>query len=76
MEEDGVIMVKFKSAESAWACVKKMDSRYYDGRSIAATISTGREKFSKTRRDNEEEEKLRHEEYGKWLDEQEQDGTP
>ncbi len=62
------MMVKFKSDESALACMKKMDGRFYDGRSISATLSQGRDKFKRSQRFNEEEERIRHEEYGKWLE--------
>jgi hypothetical protein len=46
-----------------------MDGRYFDGRKVVAYSSKG-EKFKKSVKGNEEEEKRRQEEYGKWLDSQ------
>lgn len=71
MEEDGILAVKFKIPEAAVMCVNKMNGRFYDGRVVGASVSTGEEKFKRAKRDTEQEEKDRHEEYGRWLDSEE-----
>jgi hypothetical protein len=50
-----------------------MNGRAYYPYTIEAYLSTGKEKFRKSKRNDEEEEQKRHEEYGKWLDMQEND---
>ena len=47
-----------------------MDGRAFDGRTVAASISSGSEKFKKTKRGNEEDDAKRQDEYGKWLESQ------
>ncbi|KAH6674018.1 splicing factor U2AF-associated protein [Plectosphaerella plurivora] len=47
-EPDGVVTVKFRKPESALACVQMMHGRAFDGRTVQATISTGKEKFKRT----------------------------
>jgi hypothetical protein len=49
---------------------KKMHGRAFAGRVIEASISSGQEKFKKSKRSNDEEDKQRQEEYGKWLESQ------
>ncbi|KAI1096254.1 hypothetical protein F5B19DRAFT_438477 [Rostrohypoxylon terebratum] len=48
LEEEGIASVKFKTAEAAEACVNLMDGRAFDGRTVRATIATGREKYRKS----------------------------
>ncbi|KAI1404718.1 hypothetical protein F4819DRAFT_97268 [Hypoxylon fuscum] len=48
MEEEGIASVKFKAPETAEACVDLMDGRAFDGRTVRATIATGREKYRKS----------------------------
>jgi hypothetical protein len=47
-----------------------MNGRAYYPHTIEAYLSTGKEKFKRSKRNDEEEEKKRHEEYGKWLESQ------
>jgi len=72
-EEDGVVSVRFANAESAKACVKVMDGRFFDGARVEAYIFDGTEKFKKTntkKHDEEEDsaEKERLEKFGDWLE--------
>lgn len=55
-EPDGVVSVKFRKPESALACVQLMNGRSFDGRVVQATISTGSEKFKKSKDAAAEEE--------------------
>ncbi|KAK3694843.1 hypothetical protein B0T22DRAFT_84037 [Podospora appendiculata] len=48
-EEDGVVSVKFTSAEAAEACVRMMHGRAFDGRTVEAVFATGKEKFRKSK---------------------------
>lgn len=48
-EEDGIVTVRFKETESAMACINLMHGRSFDGRTVAAFLTTGKEKFKKTR---------------------------
>ncbi|KAI6093768.1 hypothetical protein F4821DRAFT_4952 [Hypoxylon rubiginosum] len=55
LEEEGIASVKFKTPEAAEACVDLMDGRAFDGRTVRATIATGREKFRKSGKKQDEE---------------------
>lgn len=68
LEEDGVIMVRFKEEASANQCMMKMDGRFFAGRKISASISTGSEKFIKSKNDDAEAQQLRQDAYGTWLE--------
>ncbi|VVT49695.1 uncharacterized protein SAPINGB_P002397 [Magnusiomyces paraingens] len=79
LEKDGVVSVRFESAEEAEACVRVMDGRWFGGRKLRAEISDGRRRFRKsgggnrTKTEEEEggekdEEEERLEEFGKWLE--------
>ncbi|KAH9902230.1 hypothetical protein F4778DRAFT_781465 [Xylariomycetidae sp. FL2044] len=48
MEEDGIAVVKFKEAAAAEGCVRLMDGRAFDGRTVRATIATGKERYKKS----------------------------
>ncbi|KAI1804036.1 hypothetical protein F4811DRAFT_521929 [Daldinia bambusicola] len=48
LEEEGIASVKFKTPEAAEACVNLMDGRAFDGRTVRATIATGRERYRKS----------------------------
>lgn len=50
MEEDGIASVRFGNAEAARACVSLMDGRAFDGRTVVATISDGKEQFKKSKK--------------------------
>ncbi|KAI0404794.1 hypothetical protein F4802DRAFT_597731 [Xylaria palmicola] len=51
LEEDGVASVKFKDPEAAAACVDLMDGRAFDGRTVRATIASGKEKYRRSDKD-------------------------
>lgn len=70
MEDSGVATIRFADATAARACANFWDGRGYNGNKIAASISTGDEKFKKTRKniDSEEAEKKRLEEYSKFIE--------
>ncbi|KAI2468031.1 hypothetical protein F4781DRAFT_399652 [Annulohypoxylon bovei var. microspora] len=50
LEEDGIASVKFKTPEAADACVRLMDGRAFDGRTVRAEVATGRERYKKSGR--------------------------
>jgi HIV Tat-specific factor 1 len=55
-EVDGIVMVKFKDPESAAGCIKMMHGRKFDGRTVIASIASGRERFKKSNKDQNEED--------------------
>lgn len=67
-EPDGVITVRFSDKIAAQACVQMNDGRSFDKRKVVAYISTGNEKFVKSRKGNSEGEAERMEKFGKQLD--------
>lgn len=70
MEDSGIATIRFQDAQAARACANFWDGRGYNGSTISASISTGEEKFKKTRKnfDGEAEEKKRLEEYSKFIE--------
>lgn len=54
-EEDGIVTVKFQDSESALACIKTMHGRAFDGRTVEASLATGKEKFRKSK-DNKDDD--------------------
>ncbi|XWW92595.1 hypothetical protein V2A60_000520 [Cordyceps javanica] len=48
-EEDGIVTVKFKDAESAMACINLMHGRSFGGMRVEAALATGKERFQKSR---------------------------
>ncbi|KAF9879985.1 nuclear mrna splicing factor-associated [Colletotrichum karsti] len=48
-EPDGVVSVKFSKPEAAQACIQLMNGRSFDGRVVEASVSTGRERFKKSK---------------------------
>ncbi|KAI1868680.1 uncharacterized protein JN550_006255 [Neoarthrinium moseri] len=56
LEQDGVASVKFQSPQAAEACVRLMDGRAFDGRTVRATFATGRERFRKSGKEHPGEE--------------------
>ncbi len=54
-EEDGIVSVKFRTAEAASACVQLMHGRAFDGRTVQAFFATGREKFKRSDKADAEE---------------------
>ncbi|KAI0395746.1 hypothetical protein F5Y17DRAFT_422102 [Xylariaceae sp. FL0594] len=56
LEEEGIASVKFKTPEAAAACVDLMDGRSFDGRTVRATIASGREKYRRSDKGNDNEE--------------------
>ncbi|KAI1434589.1 hypothetical protein GGR50DRAFT_661631 [Xylaria sp. CBS 124048] len=56
LEEDGIVSVKFKTSEAAVACVNLMDGRAFDGRTVRATIASGKENFRRSDKDNGSDE--------------------
>ncbi|TQS33226.1 hypothetical protein Golomagni_06436, partial [Golovinomyces magnicellulatus] len=53
-EVDGIVTVKFKDAESAMACINLMHGRSFDGRTVQAYLTTGKEKFKKSSNNNDD----------------------
>ncbi|UKZ79563.1 hypothetical protein TrVFT333_007321 [Trichoderma virens FT-333] len=54
LEPDGVVSVKFKSTESAAACIKLMHGRSFGGSTVEASLSEG-EKFKKSQNEANED---------------------
>lgn len=48
-EPDGIVTVKFKDSESAMACINLMHGRSFDGRTVQAYLTTGKDKFKKSK---------------------------
>ncbi|KAG2184153.1 hypothetical protein INT44_009168 [Umbelopsis vinacea] len=72
----GIISVRFKEPESAEACIKLMDKRYFAGKQISAEIYDGTTKYQKSGSndaEDDEAEKARLEKYARWLESQEED---
>ena len=70
-EEDGVVSVKFTTAESANACVQLMNGRHFGGMKVEAYIHDGHERFKKSgkgKAGDDEEEKERLDKFGEWLE--------
>lgn len=71
-EADGVVSVKFKAVESAQACVRVMDGRFFAGQRVIAYIYDGNERFrksgAKAAGEEDEDEKKRLEKFGDWLE--------
>ncbi|KAL0261034.1 hypothetical protein SLS55_004726 [Diplodia seriata] len=66
-EPQGVVSIKFSDQSAAKQCVKAFNGRMFDKRSIVAYIADGKEFFKRTKRDDEEKEKARLEQFGKDL---------
>ncbi|KAL4809554.1 hypothetical protein BDV18DRAFT_132327 [Aspergillus unguis] len=81
-EEAGVVSVRFSNPESAKACVKLMNGRFFGGTAVVAYISDGSERFRKTNEKRaaledlaekgfdaeDEDENQRLDEFGTWLE--------
>ncbi|RWA14317.1 hypothetical protein EKO27_g794 [Xylaria grammica] len=52
LEEDGIASVKFKTPEAAAACVDLMDGRAFDGRTVRATLASGKERYRRSDKDH------------------------
>lgn len=55
-EEEGIVSVRFKTAAAAEACLKVMHGRSFDGRTVEAYYATGREKFKRSKKDDNEKD--------------------
>ncbi len=55
LEESGVVSVKFRRADAAEACVRLMDGRSFDGRIVEAAVATGRDRFRKSKKNDNDE---------------------
>ncbi|CAN6674009.1 cold sensitive U2 snRNA suppressor 2 [Trichomonascus vanleenenianus] len=77
LEPDGIVVVKFKDASDAEACVRRMKGRYFSRRKLDAYLYDGAEKFRRrdgmpeSEEDNEEQDRL--EKFGEWLEEEEEE---
>ncbi|SPO20281.1 related to Splicing factor U2AF-associated protein 2 [Ustilago trichophora] len=78
-EPEGIITVKFKTAEQAEGCVKMMKGRFFAQRRIDAFILAGKPRFKRSGKggddaadsddaEEEGEEKRRKDAFGSWLD--------
>ncbi|OJJ63494.1 hypothetical protein ASPSYDRAFT_38062 [Aspergillus sydowii CBS 593.65] len=81
-EEAGVVSVRFSSPESANACVKLMNGRFFGGTAVEAYISNGSERFRKSNEKRaaledlaekgfdaeDDDENQRLDEFGTWLE--------
>ncbi|CAK7206392.1 hypothetical protein SEUCBS139899_009184 [Sporothrix eucalyptigena] len=57
LEAAGIVSVKFKTVDAAAACVRLMGGRAFDGRIVEASLATGREKYKKSKKGDDEGEK-------------------
>ncbi|KAK9478839.1 hypothetical protein V1514DRAFT_293020 [Lipomyces japonicus] len=75
LEEDGVITVRFKSADDAEVCVQRMNGRFFNGQRLKAFIFDGNERYRKsgkkdlTEEDDDKIEQERLQKFGDWLEE-------
>ena len=53
-EEEGIVSIRFQTAEAAEACLNLMHGRSFDGRTVEAFYATGKEKFKKSKKGDEE----------------------
>ncbi|KAK0657124.1 hypothetical protein B0T16DRAFT_400950 [Cercophora newfieldiana] len=53
-EEEGIVSVRFQTAQAAEACLNLMHGRSFDGRTVEAFYATGKEKFEKSKKDEAE----------------------
>ena len=67
-EEDGVVTVRFGNAVSADACVKVFEGRWFDGRQVEAYIADGNERFKKSKKDENDDEVERLENFGRFVE--------
>jgi len=68
-EPEGVMTVRFRTVESAQACIRIMNHRFFGGQQVEAYIADGSEKFQKSAaKDEEENEAERLENFGSWLE--------
>ncbi|KAL4775004.1 hypothetical protein BDW60DRAFT_180963 [Aspergillus nidulans var. acristatus] len=81
-EEAGVVSVRFSNPESARACVKLMNGRFFGGTAVEAYISDGSERFRKSNEKRaaledlaekgldaeDDDENQRLDEFGTWLE--------
>lgn len=49
-EEEGIVSVRFQTTEAAEACVNLMHGRAFDGRTVEAFFATGKERFNKSKK--------------------------
>ena len=49
LEPEGIVSVRFRQQPAAEACIKLMHGRSFDGRTVEASFSTGKEKFRKSK---------------------------
>jgi HIV Tat-specific factor 1 len=55
-EQDGIVTVKFQQADAAEACIRLMNGRSFDGRTVEASIATGKVRFKKSKDSQEDED--------------------
>lgn len=53
-EEEGIVSIRFQTTEAAEACLKLMHGRSFDGRTVEAFYATGKEKFRRSKKGDEE----------------------
>ena len=56
LEEEGVVAVKFRDVEAAKACVVVMNGRAFGGQTVEAAVATGKERYRKSKGDDEDDE--------------------
>lgn len=49
LEEDGIVSVRFRTPDAAEACIKLMHGRSFDGRTVQASLATGKEKYRRSK---------------------------
>ncbi|TLD23244.1 hypothetical protein PspLS_07552 [Pyricularia sp. CBS 133598] len=49
LEEDGIVSVRFRTSDAAEACIKLMHGRSFDGRTVQASLATGKEKYRRSK---------------------------
>ena len=72
-EPRGVATVRFTDSTAARECVKVMNGRHFDGRTVVAKIADGDERFKKSKPQqdtagDDDQEGKRIDEFGAWLE--------
>lgn len=67
---DGVVMVKFKTAEAAEACIKKMQGRFFGGRQVEAGMWDGYTNHNVKLQETAEQQAARLERFSKDIESQ------
>lgn len=70
-EPRGVVTIRFMDSTAARECVKLMNGRHFDGRTVVAETASGDERFKKSKQKtdaDDKDESKRIEEFGEFIE--------